>query len=290
MSALDRLNQLKLKPDDFALLESVSSMYFMGSAAQGGYLALLHEWVTGGGETARVAEAAQRYKLKDGTISLINAIVADGGYEVRLSTPVAKVFQKPAGVEVVTQNGDVVQSKFVVVAVPVNTLNNIEFAPALSPDKQNMSREKHAGIGRKVWIRVKGRFDDAIGAPSDQPLSYAVPWSIGDDSTLLVAFSCNDDLDVDDPKAVQGFLSKFRPDVQVTETLSYDWLRDPYSLGVHCMFKKAQCTKYLAGLQSPEGRLFFAGGDIAVGWRGYIDGAIETGARTAQQILQASRS
>ncbi|WP_331446707.1 FAD-dependent oxidoreductase [Streptomyces xanthochromogenes] len=38
-------------------------------------------------------------------------------------------------------------------------------------------------------------------------------------------------------------------------------------------------------VQAPKGRLAFASGDIANGWSGYIDGAIESGARAAKDVL-----
>ena len=36
-------------------------------------------------------------------------------------------------------------------------------------------------------------------------------------------------------------------------------------------------SRSLLDLQRPEGRTSFCGGDIANGWAGYIDGAIESG-------------
>ena len=50
------------------------------------------------------------------------------------------------------------------------------------------------------------------------------------------------------------------------------------------MYPPGMLTSSLAELQRPEGNIFFAGADIANGWRGFIDGAIESGARTATQI------
>lgn len=40
----------------------------------------------------------------------------------------------------------------------------------------------------------------------------------------------------------------------------------------------------LAELAAPEQRLVFAGADIAFGWRGYIDGAIESGLHAATTV------
>jgi len=36
--------------------------------------------------------------------------------------------------------------------------------------------------------------------------------------------------------------------------------------------------------------VYFAGGDIASGWRGFIDGAIESGARAAQMVENTLKS
>ena len=116
-----------------------------------------------GADTLRVANVAQRYRLKDGTISLINKIVEDGGYEVRLSSPVAAVRQSDTGVAVTTEDGKTLNPRFVVVAVPVNTLNSIDFQPKLMPEKQNMSRERHAGIG----MQHRGVLDVAVAADAD---------------------------------------------------------------------------------------------------------------------------
>jgi cytochrome c len=43
--------------------------------------------------------------------------------------------------------------------------------------------------------------------------------------------------------------------------------------------------KYLAALRASHGRVHFAGADWALGWRGFIDGAIESGIRVAQQVV-----
>ena len=42
----------------------------------------------------------------------------------------------------------------------------------------------------------------------------------------------------------------------------------------------------LRELQAPDGRVHFAGSDYATGWAGFIDGAIESGLRTAHRLLR----
>ena len=43
--------------------------------------------------------------------------------------------------------------------------------------------------------------------------------------------------------------------------------------------------RHHSALGRPEGRLSFAGADLAVRWIGWIDGALETGARAAREAL-----
>ena len=85
--------------------------------------------------------------------------------------------------------------------------------------------------------------------------------------------------------AVQEVLRRFLPEAEVVSTLAYDWNLDPYSLGTWCILRKGQMTKYLAALREPHGRVHFAGGDFALGWRGFIDGAIESGNREAHAVI-----
>ena len=58
--------------------------------------------------------------------------------------------------------------------------------------------------------------------------------------------------------------------------------------------RPGQCTAQvfsqpsLAELQRPLGRVRLAGSDLADGWGGFIDGAIESGLKAARSILTTS--
>jgi len=45
-------------------------------------------------------------------------------------------------------------------------------------------------------------------------------------------------------------------------------------------------TEYLDVLRARHGNVFFANSDWAVGWRSFIDGAIEEGTRAARNVSQ----
>jgi len=70
------------------------------------------------------------------------------------------------------------------------------------------------------------------------------------------------------------------------EVLAQDWAADPYALGGRALRRPGQLTTQLPAIQQPQGRVAFASGDIASGWVGFVEGALESGLRAAQQVLK----
>ncbi|MEW9576393.1 FAD-dependent oxidoreductase, partial [Bacillus toyonensis] len=70
------------------------------------------------------------------------------------------------------------------------------------------------------------------------------------------------------------------------------WLGNPFSLGSYSYWRVGQMTKF-AGIEGqPEGangNLHFAGEHTALGGQGYMNGAIRTGERATQEILNSLR-
>lgn len=290
-SVRDRLDQMDLSADRRGLLEGVLGASAHGGFSEAGLVEMLRWWALSGNDLTRYSDSVARYRLRGGTESLINAMIEDGRPDVRLATPVAEVRQEGERVLIRTQAGERFEARAVVAALPMNVLSSIEFNPALHSDKVAASRERHAAAGVKVYIHVREELPPiALFAPESEPLSSVMTitggGTDGGSRTELVAFGTDPTkIDVHDKSAVQAALRKFLPDVEVTQTLAYDWHLDPYSLGTWCVLRKGQMTKYLAALREPHGAVHFAGGDFALGWRGFIDGAIESGARVAHEVV-----
>ena len=84
-------------------------------------------------------------------------------------------------------------------------------------------------------------------------------------------------------------MHEFLPDVSVLQSDTHDWNRDEFSQGTWMAYRPGQVMRYASGIQETEGRLVFAGSDLANGWAGWIDGAIESG-RSAAAIAEAITS
>jgi monoamine oxidase len=64
---------------------------------------------------------------------------------------------------------------------------------------------------------------------------------------------------------------------------SHNWVADPLSGETWPMHATGFLSRHLPAMQEAHGGVLFAGSDIADGWGGFIDGAIESGMESARQ-------
>jgi monoamine oxidase len=288
LSGQDRLDQLDLTPLQRLGLESLIASCAHNSADQMSYVEVLRWFsLAGFNDMLMWFDAVARYKLKDGTIGLINAMLDDGKAEVRLSTPVKSVEDQGGRVRITTTRGEQITAAAVVVTIPMNILPDVDFSPALDPELIEAAREMHTGQGLKVYAKVKGKVGKLFTlASQDHPLNTVFTYYEGSDHTLLVGFgSDRNKIDIYDEESVQTALRDFIPGVEVESTFGYDWVLDPYSRGTYASYKPGWLGKYYAHFQQDRGRVFFGSGDHGEGgWRGFIDGAIGAGIKAAQRV------
>jgi monoamine oxidase len=89
---------------------------------------------------------------------------------------------------------------------------------------------------------------------------------------------------------VQRQLDDIIPGYEVVAARAKDWLGEEFSRGTWAIHRPGWYTTHHANARRPEGRVVFAGSDIANGWSGFIDGAIESGFRGAALALGAISS
>lgn len=233
-----------------------------------------------------MTDAISRYHFTDGTVSLINALLAQGKPELRLGTPVRRVIQSDSHVVVVTESGEELRSRSVVSTIPLNVLKDIDWQPALSDGKLQASRETHSGFSTKMHALLEGTYSNLMClAPSHSALNWLYVEGVEDGQTHVIGFGPNPELlDVNDAQSVQNAVRLFLPEAKVTNTFGYQWTLDPYSKGTWCTLRPSMWSKYLRDLQESRGRLIFASADWANGWRGFIDGAIEQGIEAGRRV------
>jgi pseudooxynicotine oxidase len=117
---------------------------------------------------------------------------------------------------------------------------------------------------------------------------------LDDGGQLLVAFGPDAERlrPGDDREVRRAFAERLPAGVEIVAVTSHDWWRDEFSRGTWSVFRPGQLT-VLPALQARHGRVVFAGSDVADGWNGFMDGAVESGLRAARsvtQLLQPARA
>ena len=91
ISALDHLNSLKLTPLQYAFNKGFVELMAHNSAAAISYAEVLRFYTLGSAYFPTFMDALARFKLREGTIGLVNHMIEDGGPDVRMMTPVKSV-------------------------------------------------------------------------------------------------------------------------------------------------------------------------------------------------------
>lgn len=287
----EAIDELRLDEATDSLLRSFWTLNFNGRITDTA-LSQAYRWAaTSSGSWKLMFEACASLKIDGGTAGLANAILHDAPVDLHLNTPVASVHQDSVAALVTTRDGDRFTASQVIVAVPLPVLSDIVFDPPLSPGKQAATEAGHAGRGTKVVVKVEGRQEEFLAmGTADMPFTFIQTEFIDEDTTTIACFGPDATMvDAADLAAVQIAVDRIRPGLHVVEADAHDWVADEFSKATWALHKPGFLTGALAEMQRPEGRVHLAGADIANGWSGFIDGAIESGMTTAYRIAESLR-
>jgi monoamine oxidase len=283
-SVSDRLDELGLPEAERDLNETLWSVHFNAPASEGALTQALRWAALGGWDAGRLLEAAAMYKLPDGMSALVEALAGDAG-EIVLGAKVTAVEQDGQAVALRLAGGKELRGDAAVLAVPINTIGDIAFSPALPPAVRQLADEGQASRGLKLFIKVDAQLPPSMAVgPLSHPINHLRTEFWQDDGTVIVAYNLDGSLDIEDVESVEAALRPWFPDIRVTGTAGHHWTEDPLSKGTWGMLRPNQLTRSLEDAQEPHGRLFLAGSDLAPGWAGFIDGAIESGMNAARRV------
>jgi monoamine oxidase len=285
LSIEDRLGTLGLDEGAAAITRSLWQTTGSAYTDEVGLSAALRWYALSGFNFGLMMDCIARYKIARGTRALIEAMAADGPFVTRFDAPVGSVEQDANGVAVRLRDGTQLEARAAIVAVPLNVLGTISFSPPLNDSKRHAIEAGQASHGVKVWVRARGEVDRMVIGEPGGALTYLQPEYRVEGDTLLVGFGPDGgSLDATDHAAVVDAVSRLLPEDEITSSHGHDWVADEFARGTWSMYRPGQLTGALRALQEPEQRLVLAGSDVATGWNGFIDGAIESGFRAAQTM------
>jgi monoamine oxidase len=285
ISAQEHLETLHLPPLQHAFCKGMIELTCSGAADAVSHLEMLRFYMLAGADFANFMDSVARFKLKEGTARLIDEMITDAKAEVRLATPVRAVEDRGDSVRVVTQRGEYFDGRVVISTLPLNTIADVAFTPALPTGVVEAARQRHPGGGAKIYLQLEGDVGNLATIAPGRPINYPLTYEQAPTHTLLTAFSSDlTAIDPYDDEALQREIEFHIPGARLVASTHYDWNNDPYSRGTWATYRPGWAGQLIADFQRPQGRVHFASGDHGEGWRGTIDGAIGAGVRAAQTV------
>ena len=244
------------------------------------------------------------YMIKGGNDLLPRAFAHRLADKIHHGTPVVKIEHDARGVRVVFLQFDTPQkvtADYVICAIPFSTLKRVEVVPQFSPEKQRAIEELPYTSVARVLIQTRRRFwvDEGLSgeAATDLPVMWVAEATSNQQGPRGILLS-----NITGPQARRVTAMRARERIsftlQTTEQLfpgisqhfeggiSKCWDEDEWARGGYAWFKPGQMASLMPYIARPEGRVHFAGEHTSA-WFGYMQGALESGARAPREIERA---
>lgn len=242
-----------------------------------------------------VTGGAQQDRFLAGTQQIAVKMADELGDRVRLGAAVHRIEHSDAGVTV-SGNGFAVQADAVIVAIPPQHRGAIDFSPALPDPYPRLTTEWPQGRLSKayaVYDRPFWRADGCSGeALSDTPpvfITFDVSPSPDGPGVLLGFIDPREfdalDADARRASALQGFARLFGEQaLSPRDYLDHRWSAEEFAPGGPTAAVGPGSWSTLGPwLHKPVGPIFWAGTETADKWTGFLDGAVRSGYRAANQ-------
>ena len=233
------------------------------------------------------------HTLEGGNMRLAEALAAELGAAVRLSSPVRRVRWSQDAVNIATDHAEI-EADAVVVAIPTAPLAEIEFDPPLEGATAEALRAVTYGQNSKLFLRLRSPAPpSAIMSVARHFWTYTQLGADGRPAPFVTGYTGTMSA-IDDLGGSDGFerwvaaLVALREDLDLEpeSAMLSSWNDDPWVRGSYSARTLSSPLRD-DDLVKPIGPLFFAGEHTAGEWHGLMEGALRSGRRAAEQVLSA---
>lgn len=299
MTCRDRINQIadSLTADELCGLEGYLIMTSGSTVDTMSFFEFLHWWSLCGHSYQGCFDYLIKYKFRRGqssfAINFWNEAIDTGNLTYAFNTAIGRVTDHGATVEVLSKNGQTFRARRMISAVPLNVLDTIDFSPALDRKRAAAIKIGHLNQCVKVHAEVKNK-ELRTWSGIDYTTAGLV-YAFGDGTTPagnshIVAFGAvkNHLQPEEDVLKTLNAVTALTP-MDVDRLVFHNWHKDEYAKGAWFFPGRDFISNYHEALRARHGSIIFANSDWAIGWRSFIDGAIEEGARAAVEVERELR-
>lgn len=229
---------------------------------------------------------------------------------VQLSTPISRITQTSFNVcEISASSGLVFHAKKVIVSVPTCILPSIVFDPPLPPARKALAESTALGYYAKtifVFDRPWWREADLSGIMQSEegPISFSRDTCIeADNQFSITCFIVGESGRQWSKRSAaerrrqvmeqfDGFFGAAARQVGVevpapVNLIEKEWIKDPWACGAPSpvMMPGVLTSDSAKAIREPFQNIHFVGTETALVWKGYMEGAVRSGIRGAQEVI-----
>jgi len=245
--------------------------------------------------------------IRGGTDRLPMAFATRLGDHIQYGAEVLAIEQDQSAVRVTWQrNGErqTTAAGRAVCTIPFSVLRRIPVNPPFSPGKRRAIEELPYSPVVKVIVQSRQRFwnDENLSgtAFSDLQLNSVFHRSVNQPGTrgLLESYTVGEAgrqlgklSEADRVATVTAQMTKLFPSLgtQAEGGTSVVWEHEPWARGAYAYFAPGQMATLGPHLHTIEGRVHFAGCHTSA-WPGWMQGALDSGRRAANEVIEATRA
>jgi len=237
-------------------------------------------------------------RFKNGGVSMAQGFADNIKGDILTNHVVTDITQTESGVSV-TAAGKTFTADVAIVTVPAPVLTKISFSPALPQEMVDAANDLNYGSHTKVLLEYSKRFwlDYGVGGDTISELPVGWTWEATDqqegESGIMITYTSGDfaDAQIDFPEAdiiadKRDQINTMYPgaDELFIKAHVYAWHRDEYVMGGYAAYGPGEVTKYWNTFRQPHGNVYFAGEHVDDKFVAYMEGAVRTGLRVAEEI------
>ncbi len=250
-------------------------------------------------------ESDERYHIRGGNDQLATRLAETIGLEkIQLGTKLVSIAKNGSDFDLwLSKSGSSFKKTFdkVVLALPFSILRTLDYDHAgFEPLKKTAIAEQGMGTNSKLHVQFSRRHWNQLGSNGEtySDRGYQSTWEVSRSqkgkSGILVDYTggkIGAAFTGPVEQRTQQFLAQIEPvlpglsaQYNGKATLDY-WTGNPWSKGSYSYWKVGQYTKFSGMEAAQQGNCHFAGEHTSTDYPGYLNGAVETGQRAAEEVI-----
>lgn len=245
-------------------------------------------------------DSDERFKTKGGNQQFVDRLSVLVQDQIKTGAKLIEIRENGKRYDLIFEGNKVETTDFVIVTVPFTVLRNIKLPKNISETKMKCIKELGygtnsklmMGFSKRTWRNLDysgGLFNDVIQNGWDNS------WMQNDNQgkggyTVFLGGKRGLDLNIGQYTDYLSTLDKIfkgaKQDALADKIRVQNWSKIPYFGGSYACYKVGQWSTISGQEIEPAGNIYFAGDHCSSDYQGYMNGAAETGRKTAELIIK----